>query len=108
MLTRVSVLSATFVWNATFCIITTTVQVVDMADGKLSLAPMFPAPYTMPLLISNCEGSISQAQPNGKITLDIAFGSLKLPAGGLSVGGVVYEKAVDLEPGESISWGGTH
>jgi hypothetical protein len=82
-------------------------QVVDMAEGKLSLSPMFPPPYTMPLLISNCEGSVSQAQANGKITLDIAFGSLKLPAGGLSVGGVTYEKSVDLAAGGSISWGGT-
>lgn len=78
-----------------------------MAEGKLSLSPMFSAPYTMPLLISNCEGSISQAKANGKITLDIAFGSLKLPAGGLSVGGVAYDKSVDLAAGGSISWGGT-
>ena len=82
-------------------------QVVDMAEGKLSLAPMFPAPYKMPLLISNCEGSISQAKAKGAYTLEIAFGSLKLPAGGLSVSGVAYEKAVDLEAGGSISWGGT-
>ena len=38
-----------------------------------------------------------------KTTLDIAFGSLKLPAGGLSVGGVTYEKSVDLAAGGSIS-----
>jgi hypothetical protein len=82
-------------------------QVIDMAEGKLSLAPMFPAPYKMPLLISNCEGSISQATAQGAYTLEIAFGSLKLPAGGLSVSGVAYEKAVDLEAGGSITWGGT-
>ena len=37
-----------------------------MAEGKLSLSPMFPAPYTTPLLISDCEGSVSQAHANGK------------------------------------------
>ena len=82
-------------------------QVVDMAKGRLQFSPMFPPPYTMPLLISNCEGSISQAKPNGTITLDIAFVSLKVPAGGLSVGGVSYAKPVDLKAGDSISWGGT-
>ena len=90
-------------------------QVVDMAKGRLHFSPMFPPPYTMPLLISNCEGSISQAKPNGTITLDIAslcfatitldiaFVSLKVPAGGLSVGGVSYAKPVDLKAGDSIS-----
>jgi hypothetical protein len=74
-----------------------------MAKGRLHFSPMFPPPYTMPLLISNCEGSISQAKPNGTITLDIAFVSLKVPAGGLSVGGVSYAKPVDLKAGDSIS-----
>ena len=78
-------------------------QVVDMAKGRLHFSPMFPPPYTMPLLISNCEGSISQAKPNGTITLDIVFVSLKVPAGGLSVGGVSYAKPVDLKAGDSIS-----
>ena len=78
-------------------------QVVDMANGKLSLAPKYPPPYVMPVLISNCEGSIT-ATADGKYTLAVAFGALKLPAGGLSVSGVACAKAVELQAGGSVSW----
>lgn len=78
-------------------------QVVDMPRGKLSFAPMYPPPYTLPLLISNCEGTIT-ATTAGKFTLAVAFGALKLPAGGLSVGGVACKEAVELTGGQSVSW----
>lgn len=35
-------------------------QVVDMAAGTLELAPMFPAPYVMPVLISGVEASLER------------------------------------------------
>ena len=49
------------------------------------------------------EASIASKE-HGKYTLAVAFGSLKLPAGGLSVDGVVCEKAVDLSAGQSLSF----
>ena len=76
----------------------------DLPSGKLSLAPKYPAPYgPMPVLIAGVEASIA-SEAKGKYTLYVAFGSLVLPAGGLSVDGVVYEKAVNLHAGESVSW----
>ena len=78
-------------------------QVVDMPNGKLSLAPKYPAPYVLPVLISGCEGS-STATTDGKYTLAVAFGSLKLPKGGLSVSGVACPQAVDLHAGGTVSW----
>jgi len=39
-------------------------------------------PYTLPLLISRCEGSIS-ASGDGKHTVTVAFGRLQLHPGGM-------------------------
>ena len=80
-------------------------QVVDMASTgvQLRLAPLFPAPYTLPVLISGCEGSIS-ATTDGNFTLAVAFGKLELHAGGLVVEGKPYSVAVSLAAGESVSW----
>ena len=79
-------------------------QVPDLPHGKLALAPKYPAPYgPMPVLLAGLEASIA-SEAKGKYTLKVAFGSLKLPAGGLSADGVVCEKAVDLQAGEEISW----
>jgi len=80
-------------------------QIVDMASSgvQLQLNPMYPAPYTMPVLISGVEGSIS-ATAGGKFTLAVAFGKLELHAGGLVVAGKPCAKAVSLEAGQSISW----
>ena len=86
-------------------------QVVDMPNGELRLAPAFPPPYTMPVLISGCEGSITAAASSDggggvEYTLAVAFGSLKLPAGGLSVHGAKFSAPVDLAAGQSVSWTG--
>jgi hypothetical protein len=78
-------------------------QVVDMPHGKLSFTPMYSPPFTLPMLISNCEGTIT-ATTAGNYTLAVNFGSLKLPAEGLAVNGVRYKKAVQLTEGQSISW----
>ena len=47
-------------------------QVVDMPRGTLSFTPMYAPPYTLPLLIANCEGSIT-ATAAGKFTLAVAI-----------------------------------
>eukprot|EP01043_Picozoa_sp_COSAG02_P052356 COSAG02_NODE_5625_length_4175_cov_1.715898_2_plen_186_part_00 len=79
-------------------------QVPDLPHGKLALGPKYPAPYgPMPVLLAGLEASIA-SKVKGKYTLKVAFGSLKLPAGGLSADGIVCEKAVDLHAGEEISW----
>ena len=78
-------------------------QVPDLPSGKLALKPKYPPPYVMPVLIAGAEASIASKE-HGKYTLAVAFGCLKLPAGGLSVDGVVCEKAVDLSAGQSLSF----
>ena len=78
-------------------------QVINMPKGKLTLDPVYPPPYVMPVLISGCEGTI-EATVNGSFTLRIAFGSLKLPANGLVVSGVPYPRQVDLMQGQHVSW----
>ena len=79
-------------------------QKADLSHGRLSLSPYFAAPYVLPVLLAGVEGSIA-SDAKGQFTLNIAFGTLKLPAGGLSVDGVAYTKAVDMKGGDVISWG---
>eukprot|EP01051_Picozoa_sp_SAG22_P001828 SAG22_NODE_75_length_22256_cov_45.062960_15_plen_173_part_00 len=78
-------------------------QNVDMPAGRLSFVPRYPAPYVLPVLLAGVEGSI-RSEKKGTYTLELAFGALKLPSGGLSVDGVVCTKAVDLIGGKSITW----
>ena len=73
------------------------------ALGKLDLNPKFNAPYVLPVLLSGVEGSIASSK-KGSYTLTVAFGKLILPAGGLSVDGVSYSKAINMTGGDSISW----
>ena len=71
----------------------------------LSFNPPFtPAcPFKYPVLLPGTTGSVS-CDAAGKNTLALAFGSLALPAGGLSVQGRAYAGAVSLAAGDSISW----
>ena len=39
-------------------------------------------------------------------TVAMSFGTLALPAGGLSVSGSAYGNAVDLGPGQAVTWTG--
>ena len=80
-------------------------QHVDLTAGKLTLAPKFKAPYVVPVLLSGVEGSLTSDQ-DGEYTLNIAFGKLTLPAGGLVADGIPYMQRVELAAGDSISWGG--
>lgn len=82
-------------------------QDVDLPNGRLSLAPRFKPPYVLPVLLAGCEGSLeARTQPNGttRYTLNVAFGSLKLPKGGLVVHGRAVPQVVQLIEGEAISW----
>ena len=71
----------------------------------LSFEPPFsPAcPFTYPVLLPGTTGSVG-CDAAGKFALSLAFGSLELPAGGLSVQGHAYAGAVSMAAGDSISW----
>ena len=102
-MSRCALLVCTEMWAASACPFLSG-QIADLPNGKLALAPKYPAPYgPMPVLIAGVEASIA-SEAKGKYTLHVAFGSLKLPPGGLSADGVVCEHAVDLRAGDSLSW----
>jgi len=77
-------------------------QQTNFPRGTLSFSPVYPCPFNLPLLIANCTGIVSCT--NNAYTVFISFGSLSLPAGGLSVNGRAYPKAVSLEAGGSVTW----
>lgn len=78
-------------------------QQTNLPAGQLSFAPVVPAPYMLPVLLYGTTGTLSRTS-SGTITLSLAFGSLTLPAGGLSVSGSTYASAVALSAGQSVSW----
>jgi non-lysosomal glucosylceramidase len=78
-------------------------QQTDLPAGKLSFAPVMPAPYSLPVVLYGGTGTLV-ATTSGRVTLSLAFGSLSLPAGGLSVAGVAYSGAVTLQAGQSVTW----
>ena len=71
--------------------------------GRLAFRPIFAPPYALPVLLRGTEGAL-EADAAGGLTLRVAFGAISLPAGGLSVNGVAYAGAVDLGPGDALSW----
>ena len=77
-------------------------QQTDLVAGTLSFAPAYACPFKLPALAAGVTGTISC--DSDTYTLAIAFGSLELPAGGLSVNGRAHEAAVSLGPGDSVSW----
>lgn len=78
-------------------------QMTDIASGKLSFAPRYACPYTLPLLLAGTTGTIA-CSGTSSYTVTISFGGLSLPAGGLSISGSTYANAVALGPGGSVSW----
>eukprot|EP00656_Telonema_subtile_P019767 TRINITY_DN20977_c0_g1_i1.p1 TRINITY_DN20977_c0_g1~~TRINITY_DN20977_c0_g1_i1.p1 ORF type:complete len:1000 (+),score=124.94 TRINITY_DN20977_c0_g1_i1:180-3179(+) len=79
-------------------------QSVDMTQGKLQLDPRWKAtPYVVPVMIMGCHAALT-SQSQNHFELKVGFGSLKLPAGGLSVGACVYSGAVALDAGQSVQW----
>eukprot|EP00048_Salpingoeca_helianthica_P016203 m.230998 g.230998 ORF g.230998 m.230998 type:complete len:1044 (-) comp18208_c0_seq1:66-3197(-) len=78
-------------------------QQVDMPRGKLTFTPAYACPFNVPLLLVNTTGLVSCDIQN-TYTLEVRFGSLTLPAGGLSVQGKVYPAPLHLGPGEKVTW----
>jgi len=74
-----------------------------MPNGRLSFAPLYACPFSLPFGMLNTEGSLS-CDGAGKVTLALAFGRLALPAGGLSVSGRAFPGAVSLRGGENVTW----
>jgi hypothetical protein len=78
-------------------------QQTNIPGGKLSFAPKVPCPYVLPVLLAGTTGTLT-CSGSGTYTVTLAFGSLQLPAGGLSVSGAVYPAQVALGPGLSVTW----
>lgn len=78
-------------------------QATDLPGGTLSFAPRYACPYTLPLLLAGTTGAVA-CDGAGQYSVSVAFGSLSLPAGGLSVSGSPYPGAVALSAGGSVSW----
>ena len=80
-------------------------QQTDIAHGSLTFDPLYPVPYTMPVLLPGTTGSIAAtAGTKTTYTLSLAFGSLSLPSGGLVVSGSACPQPFTIAAGESISW----
>ena len=78
-------------------------QQTNIPAGKLSFSPLYAPPYTLPWAFMGTEGTLAVSAA-GVRTLSVAFGSLTLPAGGLTVAGDAYPQAVNLGAGQSVTW----
>jgi hypothetical protein len=78
-------------------------QQTDLPAGSLSFAPLYACPMSLPFGLVGGEGTVS-CDTSGTYTLSLAFGTLTLPAGGLSVSGKAYNGAVNITAGQAISW----
>jgi hypothetical protein len=80
-------------------------QQTDVVGGTLTFAPRYPCPYTLPLLLAGTTGTVTCAG-TAAFTVAVAFGTLSLPAGGLTISGSTYPGgAVTLAAGQSVTWG---
>lgn len=78
-------------------------QQLDIAAGALSFVPTLPCPFRLPVHGAGLEATLA-CNAAGEFTLEVVFGALTLPAYGLSAAGRVYTGAVDLGPGDAVSW----
>ena len=78
-------------------------QQQNIPEGILTFAPVFPAPFTLPFFLAGSSGTVAQ-DAAGKFTLFLAFGTLNLPAHGLSVNGVPYTQPVSMKRGDTVTW----
>lgn len=81
-------------------------QRTDLPAGALTFAPPgVPAgqAFTLPFFLAGAGGTIARDAAGG-LSLDLHFGALTLPAGGLAVAGVPYPRALTLVAGGSVSW----
>lgn len=93
-----------FLLPAAHLVYAITRQQTNIPGGSLAFDPVYHCPYTLPLLLAGTTGTITCNAVSGQYTVAIAFGSLNLPAGGLSIAGSVYPGAVSLSAGESVTW----
>jgi hypothetical protein len=77
-------------------------QQVDIPGGKLSFAPKIPCPFDAPLLLAGTTGHVQCN--NNVFNVSISFGSLSLPAGGLSINNIPYPQPVNLVAGGYVTW----
>ena len=80
-------------------------QQAALHKGILSFNPPFSqtCPFSYPLALAGTLGTVA-CDSTGVYNVSIAFGTLQLPAGGLSVNGKAYLNGVSLSKGESVSW----
>eukprot|EP00698_Gefionella_okellyi_P024626 TRINITY_DN8763_c0_g1_i1.p1 TRINITY_DN8763_c0_g1~~TRINITY_DN8763_c0_g1_i1.p1 ORF type:complete len:1014 (+),score=226.22 TRINITY_DN8763_c0_g1_i1:103-3144(+) len=78
-------------------------QQSSIAHGELKFSPVYHAPYRVPLLLPGTTGTVSR-ETDGTIRVELAFGSLRLPAGGLIVDDNAYPYQVNLLGGEAVTW----
>ena len=78
-------------------------QQTNLQKGSLEFDPVYDCPFNLPLLLANTTGLLS-CTASGSFTVEIAFGHLSLPAGGLVVNGRAYPYAVNLQQGGKVSW----
>jgi hypothetical protein len=82
-------------------------QVTDLPSGVLSFAPPgLPAgqPFAFPFFLAGAGGVVAR-DAAGVTSLALHFGSLQLPAGGLTIGGVPCSLPVALTGGQSVTCG---
>jgi non-lysosomal glucosylceramidase len=79
-------------------------QQTNIPNGTLSFNPRIPAPLSLPFVMANTLGTFSVDATGTNHTLTLSFGSLYLPANGLSISGSNYPNPVSLSEGQSISW----
>jgi non-lysosomal glucosylceramidase len=80
-------------------------QQTRLDKGALAFAPLFEPPFVLPVLLLGMEATLEANATSWRLA--VAFGSLRLPAGGLSAGADVCADAVDLGPGDSVAWART-
>ena len=80
-------------------------QQVSLNKGQLSFNPPFShsCPFSYPLVLAGTIGTVS-CNTDGIYNVSIAFGSLQLPPGGLSINGNIYTQQVSISKGESVTW----
>jgi len=80
-------------------------QQMNLAGNSafLSFDPVYPCPYTLPVLLQGTEGTLVCEEAD-TFTLSIKFGKLDLPQSGLRANGKVYTLPVALRAGQSITW----
>jgi hypothetical protein len=78
-------------------------QQVDLPAGQLNYTVAAPCPFDAPLLLAGTTGHVS-CDAAGTYSVQLAFGALQLPAGGLVVNGVACTSSIDLQAGQCVSW----